>query len=108
MKSGVVGMRTYAPPEQSEPAITSSRPWTMLAGRRRGSGECAWDERQHFDRLDLGVNARFYGARLSHGGCGAKVGRGGQDRNLESASLRVCETDHHVIAPSRCVEPCAR
>lgn len=27
------GMRmTYAPPEQSEPAITSNRPWTMLAG----------------------------------------------------------------------------
>lgn len=23
---------TYAPPEQSEPAITSSRPWTMLTG----------------------------------------------------------------------------
>lgn len=29
----VVGKeRTYAPPEQSEPAITSSRPWTIVTG----------------------------------------------------------------------------
>lgn len=25
---------TYAPPEQSEPAITSSRPWTIVAGSK--------------------------------------------------------------------------
>lgn len=40
---------TYAPPEQSEPAMTSIRPWTMLASKgilgsasRMGNNTFTW------------------------------------------------------------------
>lgn len=45
---------TYAPPEQSEPAITSSRPWTIVANSEIPESG-AWDEQGHFQVLGLDV-----------------------------------------------------
>lgn len=95
--------KTYAPPEQSEPAITSSRPWTILAGSE--VLKCAPGESENTFTFWISMSREdLLRTSLATVGAGRKVGRGGQDRrNLESE-----RQDHHVIAPSPCVEPCAQ
>lgn len=66
-------------------------------GGRRDNVKCALTEQHHFRVLMMDVtrNTSSRSRRVR----GDKVRRCGQDRNLESG-----KTDHHVIAPSRCVE----
>lgn len=45
---------TYAPPEQSEPAITSNRPWTMLVGGEVLEG-APGASKKHFYVLGLDI-----------------------------------------------------
>lgn len=74
---------TYAPPEQSEPAITSSRPWTMLAGGE--FPENAPGVSKNTFTCWIAISGEILqGTPFSRWMRGEMVGRYGQDRNLES------------------------
>lgn len=73
---------TYAPPEQSEPAITSSRPWTMLAGGE-GLGSAPGASKDTFTRWISIPCEVLRGTTWSRWVRGEETVRYGQDRNLE-------------------------
>lgn len=76
-------MRTYAPPEQSEPAITSNRPWTMLAGSEILENAPGGSKNTFTCWISISCEV-LQGMSFSRWMRGEKVGRYGQDRNPES------------------------
>lgn len=77
------GGMTYAPPEQSEPAITSSRPWAIVAnsGIPESAPEMSKNTFTCWVSMSCEVLQRTSQSRWVRG---EKEGPGGQDRYLES------------------------